>query len=84
MSTNPSLFIQSLYTLLLSISGGIALLMIIYSGYQLMTSRGNPEVVKTARERLTSAIVGLLFLVFSMVILQIIGFDILKIPGITS
>jgi hypothetical protein len=84
MSTNPSGFIQTIYTLLLSVSGGIALLLIIYSGYQLMTSRGNPEQVKAARERLTSAFVGLLFLIFSLVILEVLGFDILKIPGITS
>jgi hypothetical protein len=82
IGTDPKEFIAKLFAVLLSISGGIALLMIIYSGYQLMISRGNPELVKAARERITSAIVGLLFMIFSLVILQIIGVDILHIPGI--
>lgn len=81
LSTDPKEFIPTLFRILLSLSGGIALLLVIYSGYQLMTSQGNPEVVKAARERLTSAFVGLLFLIFSLVILQVIGVDILNLPG---
>ena len=46
-----------------------------------MTSQGNPEAVKAATEQLTSAIIGLLFIILSFVILEIIGVDILKIPG---
>jgi hypothetical protein len=46
-----------------------------------MISQGNPEQVKGAREQLTAAIIGLLFIIFSLVILQIIGVNILKIPG---
>jgi hypothetical protein len=48
-----------------------------------MTSQGNPEKVQAAREQLTSAIVGLLFIIFSLAILTIIGVDILKLPGFT-
>lgn len=80
-STDPREFIGDIMGLLLSISGGIAVLLIIRSGYQLMTSQGNPDQIKEARERITSAVVGLLFLIFSLVILEIIGVDILKIPG---
>ena len=46
-----------------------------------MISQGNPEQVKGAREQLTAAIIGLLFIIFSLVILQVIGFNILRIPG---
>lgn len=80
-STDPAGFIRSIFGVLLSLSGGIALLLIIASGYQLMTSQGNPEKVKEARERLTSAVVGLIFIIFSVTILQIIGVTILRIPG---
>ncbi len=66
---------------ILGLAGGIALLLIIYSGYKLMTSQGNPEAIQGARETLPSAIVGLLFIIFSMVILQVIGAGILGIPG---
>lgn len=83
-TTLPSFFIEDIFGILLSISGGIALLLIIRSGYQIMTSKGDPEQLKEARERLTSAIIGLLFLLFSLVILQVMGVDILKIPGLSS
>lgn len=82
ISTDPKGFILKLFQVLLGLSGGIALLLIIRSGYKYMTSQGNPETTKAAQEEMTSAIVGLLFLIFSLVILQIIGVDLLKIPGL--
>jgi len=80
-STNPEGFIQKIFAILLSVSGGIALLLIIKAGYQLMTAQGNPEKLNNAREQLVAAIVGLVFLIFSFVFLQLIGFDILHVPG---
>lgn len=80
ISTDPAGFIRSIFSILLSLAGGIALLIIIVSGYRLMSSQGNPEKVQAAREQLTSAIVGLLFIIFSLSILTIIGVDILRIP----
>jgi len=41
----------------------------------------HPEALKDARDQLISAIIGLIFIIFSLVILQIIGVDILRIPG---
>jgi len=82
IKTDPAGLVTSIVTILLSLAGGVALFLIIGAGYQLMTSQGNPEKVKAARESLTSAIVGLLFLIFSTAILQIIGVDILQIPGL--
>jgi len=74
-------FVNKLFAVILSISGGIAILLIIISGYKLMVSRGNPEQIQGAREQFTAAIVGLLFIILSLVILQVIGVDILKLPG---
>ena len=81
ISSDPGKFISRIFGILLSLAGGIALLLIIISGYRLMASQGNPEKVQAAREQLTSAIVGLLFIIFSLAILTIIGVDILRIPG---
>ena len=81
INTNATGFIKSIFSLILGLSGGIALLLIISSGYRLMAARGNPEALTEARDQLISAIIGLLFIIFSLVILQIIGVDILKIPG---
>lgn len=74
-------FIKAAFGVMLSLAGGVAVLLIIFSGYRIMTSSGDPEKIKGAREMLTSAIVGLLFVIFSVSILQIIGVDILHIPG---
>lgn len=79
--SGPGSFIKSLFALLLSLSGGTALLLIIISGYRIMVAQGDPEKLKGAREMLTSAIIGLLFVIFSVTILQILGVDILHIPG---
>ena len=76
----PSL-LTKVFSIVLAIAGVAALGLIIASGYRLMVSQGNPEQVKGAREQLTAAIIGLLFIIFSLVILQVIGANILKIPG---
>lgn len=81
ISTEPQGFVKSIFSLVLGLAGGIALILIMISGYSFMTSRGDPEAIKAATGRLTSAIIGLLFIIFSFVILEIIGVDILRIPG---
>lgn len=81
ISTEPQAFVRSIFNLVLGLAGGIALILIIISGYKFMASSGNPEATKAATEQLTSAIIGLLFIIFAFVILEMIGVDILKIPG---
>ncbi len=81
IQTTVAGFVKSTFGILLGLSGGVAILLVIAAGYQMITSQGNPEKVKEARERLTAAIVGLIFIIFSVVILQFIGVDILQIPG---
>jgi len=81
LPTSLSGLLTRVFSIALSIAGVVALGLIIASGYRLMISQGNPEQVKGAREQLTAAIIGLLFIIFSLVILQIIGVNILKIPG---
>ncbi|MBI4096290.1 MAG: hypothetical protein HY425_01090 [Candidatus Levybacteria bacterium] len=81
ISTEPAGFVRSIFSLVLGLSGGIALILIILSGYKLTASQGNPEKITAARDQLISAIVGLLFIAVSFVLLQAIGVDILKIPG---
>lgn len=81
IETKPEAFVKSVFGLVLGLSGGIALLLIIYGGYQLMASRGKPEATEAARDQITAAIIGLLFIIFALVLLQVIGYDILKIPA---
>lgn len=81
LSTSPLGFIQDLGTWLLTIASAAAFIFIIYSGYILMTSQGDKEKIANAREIMTSAITGLIFIILSIAILEIIGVDILQIPG---
>lgn len=64
----------------LGIGGGIAFILILFAGFQIMTSRGDPNRLKAGQELMTAAIAGLLLLIFSVIILKIIGVDILNLP----
>lgn len=79
--TNPAEFVQDFMKFIIGISGGLAFLMMLLGAFQMLTSAGNPETLHAGRERLTSAIIGLLIIIFATLLLQIIGVDILKIPG---
>ena len=81
IGTDPLSLVTFLFGFILALSGGIALLLIIISGYRILVSQGNPEALKGAREQLTAAIVGLLFIILSVAVLQIIGISVLRIPG---
>ncbi|MBI2621402.1 MAG: hypothetical protein HYW63_01995 [Candidatus Levybacteria bacterium] len=81
VGTSANNFTRWVLGFVLSISGAIVILIIIISGYRLMTSAGDPEKIKNARDQLTAAIVGLLFIIFSLVILELITRDILGLPG---
>ncbi|MBI2314696.1 hypothetical protein HYU93_01385 [Candidatus Daviesbacteria bacterium] len=79
--TNPAEFVKDLMKFIIGIGGGLAFLMMLLGAFQMLTSQGNPETLNAGRERLTSAVIGLLFIIFSILFLQIIGFGILAIPG---
>lgn len=63
------------------IVGVIAMFFMIKGAFMMLTSGGNPESLKSGQEQFTSALIGLLFVLFSVTLLQIIGVDILDIPG---
>lgn len=66
----------------LGVAGGIAFLLIVFSAFLIMTSGGNAEKVKSGRELLTAALTGLVVLIFSVFILDLVGLRILQIPGL--
>lgn len=69
------------FTIGLGMAGGIAFLLILFGGFQIMTSAGNPEQLNEGRELVSSAVAGLLLIIFSVFLLRLIGYDILRIPG---
>ncbi len=78
---DPVGFVEKFYGIGLSLIGGVAVLGIIYAGYILMTSQGNPMQVRKGKRYLYSSIAGLLLAVFALVFIQVITVNVLKIPG---
>jgi len=65
----------------IGIGGGIAFILILVAGFQIITSQGDPKSLQAGKELLTSAITGLVLIIFSIFILQVIGVNILGITG---
>jgi hypothetical protein len=62
------------------VGGGIATLIILAGGFMLSISQGDPKKTSEAKEMISAAVIGLIFIVFSISILQLIGVQILQIP----
>jgi len=60
------------------LAGILAFAMIVYAGFQYLTSGGNTAQQKDAQERITGAIIGLLLLFAFYIILYTINPDILN------
>ncbi len=73
--------VTTLSTLGVGIAGGIAFLLILFGALQIMMSAGNPEKLNAGKELVNAAITGLLLIIFSIFLLQLIGVKILAIPG---
>lgn len=83
LHTSPAEFTKDILKFIIGIGGGFAFLMMLLGAYQMLTSAGNPEALKAGQDRLTSAIIGLLFIILSILLLQFIGAGILNLPGFT-
>lgn len=82
IKTDMQAFIKdTVFSLGIGLAGGFALLCIIYAAFQMQSSQGNPEKLKKAQELITSCIMGLMLIIFSVFILRLIGVNILRIPG---
>lgn len=79
--SNPESIIKMVISVGLAVGGGIVLIMILVGSFMLSVSQGDPNKTKEAKEIITSAIIGLLFVIFSVTILQFIGVSVLRIPG---
>lgn len=78
---DPIGFVSKFYGIGLGLIGGVAILFIIYGGYLILTSRGDPSQLNKGRTNITYAIIGLLLAILGFVFVQVITRDILRIPG---
>src|SRR3990172_2576637 len=65
--------ISSLVPYLFVIAGLLLLLYLIFGGFGLLTSRGDPKAVAAAKERVTFAVAGFVIVFVSYWIVQIVG-----------
>ena len=72
---------KALLTFAAGISGAISLAIMLAGTIQIMTAGGNAEQVPKGKELLTGAIIGLLFIIFSVTLLQLIAGDIIQLEG---
>ncbi|PIU03496.1 hypothetical protein COT44_03560 [Candidatus Shapirobacteria bacterium CG08_land_8_20_14_0_20_39_18] len=79
---NPTNFITNILGLAVGIGGGIAFLLMLFGTFQIMASGGDPKSIQAGKETITSALTGLLLIIFSVFLLRLIGMDILGIPGL--
>ena len=80
--TDPQQFISLFFKWAVGLAGGIAFILMLFAAFKILMSTGNPETLKAAQEQLTSAIIGLLFIIFSVFLLRIIGLPIMNISSL--
>lgn len=78
---DPVGFVQKFYGVGLGFVAGVALLALIWGGYSIMTSRGDPHRVNIGKSYIYYAIAGLLLAIFGYVFIQTVMVDILHVPG---
>lgn len=64
--------INNVVNIISIIVGIISVIMIIYGGFRMVTSGGNPENTKAARNAIIYALVGLLIVAFAQVIVKFV------------
>jgi len=76
----PTALVNKILEIAIGVSSGIALLLLISGALKVLTSSGDPKAVMEGKDTITSAIAGLLLILLSVAILNIIGINILGIP----
>ena len=76
-----TLMIRSFVTIGLGLAGGVLVLMVLAGSFLLSTSQGDLKRVEEGKSLISSAVIGMLFVIFSVTILRFIGVDILQLPG---
>ena len=76
-------FFASIIKIAVGLGGGLALILMLYGVFIVTTSAGIPDKLKEGSEIITSAIAGLIFILLSVFLLNLIGINILGLPGLT-
>jgi len=81
LPTDPQKFVNAALPWAIGIGSGVAFLLGLYGALMIVISAGDPEKMQAGKEIITSAIAGLLLIVFAVFILRVIGVNILGLFG---
>jgi hypothetical protein len=71
-STNPVLrIIREGANLIAALAGVVAVLTIIYAGFNMVTSSGNEEAVKSARSKIEGSLIGLIIIALAWLVVTV-------------
>ena len=73
--------IQILLKTIFSVVGGVAFLYLLYGSFVLATSQNDPEKLNYGKRLVYGAIVGLIFSLTSVLLINFLASQVLKIPG---
>src|SRR3989344_3168519 len=77
LSTDIGAFSTQFLSIAIGLAGGIALVLMVIGSVRVLMSSGDPKNVGAGRDMIIAAVAGLLFLIFSVLILKFIGLNIL-------
>lgn len=66
-------YVNAVYQFMAVVGGLLAVLMLIYAGYRYMTSYGDPENIKDAKDIVEKALIGLALLILAALILNTVN-----------
>ncbi len=79
LPVNPQNFVDTVLPWAIYLGAGIAFLLGVFGAGMIVLSAGNPEKMQAGKEMITSAIAGVIILVFAVFLLDFIGVKVLKL-----
>ena len=81
--TNLGDVVNALIPYIFGIAGFILLLMIIFSGFQMLTSAGDPKAMEAGQKRLMNSLIGFIIIFLAYWIVKFVG-QMLGIEAVTK
>lgn len=75
--TRPQDFAQRVLEIAVGLGGGLALILMVIGAIKVLTSTGDQQKLNAGRDMIVAAVAGLLFIIFSVLILRFIGFNVI-------
>jgi hypothetical protein len=75
----PTSFVNQIVPWAVGIGGFISLLLLVYAGFLITTSSGDPQKVAAGRELILSVVMGLSFIALSVLLVNFIGATLLQL-----